>query len=458
MAAVTKPSWFRKYIFWNYRSYSALRFKMERKLTQRGTFFLAAAVIAGARGLDTTRTVAYQAFAVLGVLILMAFLTRRLGRLRFEAKRQLPAFGTVGQPLPYRLIVTNLTSQAQDALMVYENPDDPRPSLMEFVSTPEPGEEKRNAFDRFYGFYRWVWLMDQKKIGTVVNSKLEPLPPQGKVDHLMEATPLRRGKFLLDSVTIGWPDPFGLFRSLQTVELNDHVMILPKRYPVPPVSLPGESAYQAGGVNMAGSVGSSEEFVALRDYRPGDPLRRIHWRSTAREGRPIVKEYQDEYFVRHALILDTYSSVAVSDEFEEAVSVASSFVCSMEDSESLLDLMFVGDQAYCFTAGRGLAYSEQMLEILATVQPNLEGEFKDLEEMVIEHAHAVSGVICVFQEWDEERASMVRKLQARSVPMMAFLMVTPDAEPDGGFLAMEGTADRFVVLKSDEVEKGLAAL
>ena len=44
---------------------------------------------------------------------------------------------------------------------------------------------------------------------------------------------------------------------------------------------------------------------SLRDYRPGDPLQRVHWKSFARTGRPVVKEYQDEFFERHALVLDT---------------------------------------------------------------------------------------------------------------------------------------------------------
>ena len=58
---------------------------------------------------------------------------------------------------------------------------------------------------------------------------------------------------------------------------------------------------------MASSVGESEEFVSLRDYRRGDPMRHIHWKSWAKTGKPIVKEFQDEFFVRHALILDTFA-------------------------------------------------------------------------------------------------------------------------------------------------------
>src|SRR5206468_1409519 len=80
--------------------------------------------------------------------------------------------------------------------------------------------------------------------------------------------------------------------ALVTIPLPGALVVLPKRYAVPDLALPGVRKYQRGGVALAGAVGDSEEFVSLRDYRPGDPLRRVHWRSAARVGRPVVKEYQ----------------------------------------------------------------------------------------------------------------------------------------------------------------------
>ncbi len=77
-----------------------------------------------------------------------------------------------------------------------------------------------------------------------------------------------------------------------------------------------------------------------------------------------MKEFEDEFFVRHALVLDTFDEEPNSELLEEAVSVAASFACTALTQESLLDLLFVGNQSYCFTAGRGLGYADQMLEIL----------------------------------------------------------------------------------------------
>ena len=132
-------------------------------------------------------------------------------------------------------------------------------------------------------------------------------------------------------VTLARPDPLGLFRALVNQPAPQSALILPKRYPLPPIALPGAMKYQQGGVALASNVGRSEEFVALREYRRGDPWRHIHWRSWAKTGKPIVKEFEDEFFVRHALVLDTFTDQPHEDQFEEAVSVAASFACRSEE-------------------------------------------------------------------------------------------------------------------------------
>ena len=110
-------------------------------------------------------------------------------------------------------------------------------------------------------------------------------------------------------------------------------------------------------------------------------MRHIHWRSWAKAGRPIVKEFEDEFFVRHALVLDTFTDEPHSEMLEEAVSVAASFACTVLTQESLLDLLFVGAESYCFTAGRGLAHADQMLEILASVRACGDKPFATLEHL-----------------------------------------------------------------------------
>src|SRR5205085_1884082 len=94
--------------------------------------------------------------------------------------------------------------------------------------------------------------------------------------------------------------------------------------------------------------------------RSADALRVATARAASRAGKfakPTAPNADSPRSARRA------TSAAVDAElFEEAVSVAASFACTIDTQESLLDLLFVGPQAFCFTIGRGVAHADQMLE------------------------------------------------------------------------------------------------
>jgi hypothetical protein len=207
---------------------------------------------------------------------------------------------------------------------------------------------------------------------------------------------------------------------------------------------------------MALSIGESEEFVSLREYRPGDPLRRIHWKSFAKAGKPLVKEFQDEFFVRHALVLDTFGAPQLDASFEEAVSVAASLAYTIQDHDSLLDLMFIGPQAYCFTSGRGLARIEQILEILATVQMCQDKGVDALGTLVLRHLNQMSGCLCVFLSWDEPRQKVVRLLKSHGVPLRVFVITQDERPLEPGTMADD--TDNFHTLPIGKIAERLAAL
>jgi uncharacterized protein (DUF58 family) len=209
-------------------------------------------------------------------------------------------------------------------------------------------------------------------------------------------------------------------------------------------------------VSLASHIGQSEEFIALRDYRPGDPLRHVYWRSTAKLNKPVIKEFQDEFFVRHALVLDTFSDAGETEVFEEAVSVAASFACTIPQQDSLLDLLFVGAQAYCFTSGRGVTQSEHLLEVLAGVAPAPESSFPALREMLMRHAAVVTGCICVFLAWDERRQKLIEELLMVGMPLLVVVISSDPAKVDPG--PMRKYPGKFHVLEVGKIKEGLAQL
>src|SRR5262245_51478553 len=251
---------FKRYLYQNYRILSALKFWFERRVTRVGWMVLCSVLVAAGLGMDTSLSLAYQAFTFLFCLCLVAFVGIFLNRFRFTAERTLPRFGSVGEKLSYTILVQNRTGRSQSGLILVEETQDPRPSFEEFASTPEPDEEKRNWYDRTWGYYRWQWLISKNKQAFAEELPLPVLPARGSSEARAELVPLKRGYLRFTRLTLASSDPFGLFRAFRTVALPQSLLILPKRYALPCFELPGTMKYQQGGVALASAVGESEEF------------------------------------------------------------------------------------------------------------------------------------------------------------------------------------------------------
>jgi uncharacterized protein (DUF58 family) len=444
--------WLRKWMYWTWLLATSARYHTMRRFTRPGLAVLIATMVSAALGVDMDQTTAYQAFTVLGALLMLAILGAVYFRCRFSAHRVLPRYGTVGQPLTYSIEVKNDSGRPQAGLILMENLADPRPGFEEFASLQMAVERSVRSFRQYGASTQFRFSM-----ARVVEAPIPPLPAGGTAGVRMELMPLRRGSLRFEGVTVARPDPLGLVKALARRTLPQSLLILPKRYPLPPIALPGREQYLPGGVALASSVGESEEFVSLRDYRAGDALRRIHWRSWARVGEPVVKECEDEFFVRHALVLDTFAPATAMELFEEAVSVAASFACTVQTQESLLDLLFVEEKAYCFTAGRGLGHPEQMLEILASVRANDAKPFDALEHLVLDHVEQVSGCVCILLAWDEKRRRLVEKLQFMGVPLLV-LVLSEKENPGWDAGPLRDQPGAFHILTLGAVGKGLDKL
>jgi uncharacterized protein (DUF58 family) len=441
-----------KPIYWIYRLASGLWYWLRRRFTLAGLCVVGSFIVAGAMGADIENTVLYQSFTLLLALLLLALANSFFFRATFSATRSLPRFGTAGQPLRYRVQITNLTAKVQAGLILIDELTDPRPTFQEW-SVFQMAERRRVRPFRVAQRRR----RNPFRLATLKEVEVPSLAAKGETEAQMEILPLRRGILHFTGLTLARPDPLGIFRAFSKIAAPQTVLILPRRYPIPPIALPGALRYQEGGVALAANVGRSEEFVALREYRHGDPLRHIHWRSWAKVGKPIVKEFEDEFFVRHALVLDTFNEEPNSELLEEAVSVAASFACMVLTQESLLDLLFVGNRSYCFTAGRGLGHTDQMLEILAAVKNCADKKFESLEQLVLKHVAAVSGCICVLQRWDEARQKLVKKLRTLGIPLLVLVVIQPGGKKlDAGPLRDE--PENFRVIEIGRIEEELGKL
>lgn len=439
---------FQRLIFPVYARVTGPRRKRKARATAKGRIVQTGIIVTAALGVDTDLTLIYQLFAFLLCLAIVARIGIRFRKPQVTVRRVLPGYATCGEPFQYTVRVINDGTKPEQDLVINDVPTTIHPTLEEFEDTKEPEEEKRNAYDRFIGFHHYLWLMRQKTGIYTKPAEVPVVPVMGSASAKIEATPLRRGRISFNYITVAHPDPLGITLGIKVIDQPQELTVLPKRYRISTdYEMPGGRHYQPGGVNSAWSIGESDEFVSLRDYRDGDSMRKIHWPSTAKRDKPVVREYQDEYYVRQALVLDTAGGDA--ELLEETVSVAASFTLRVDTNDSLLDLMFVNDRPFQCTAGRGLAHAEQLLEILATVGPSKQ-DFSQLSQSVLSHAPLLSGAILVLMDWEEDRQALVRKLRALDIALLIFVIVHELPEAASG--------DNLHYLVVGKVEEGLSLL
>ena len=401
---------------------------LRRRLTPAGEVLVALTLFAAAFGLDTEANAAHQLFSMGVALLLLdaigVAIAVRHTPPQLAAQRWLPEFFTDGEACAYRIEIRNLGAQTLPPLTLVEELRQPWPTLTEL---------RRQRGKQRLGYPAFIAAMRRLRVIDMTPIALPALLPGQTLTRKVDAQPTARGRAGFDRLVVDVRGPLGLVvRQIAVTVAPALLTVLParRRVELPPAG--GRRQRQPGGIALAQHVGDSEEFRSLRDYRPGDPLRTIHWRSFARTGKLLVREFQEEFFARHALMLDTaWADVPVA-RFEAAVSVAAGLVLRPREADSLLDLLFVADGVHCLTAGRGIGSAAGLLRVLAGVTPGAAETLTPLLDSVLHHARKTSSLVVILLTWDAAREDAVRRLLATGSRVTVFVLdgdqsMTPDA-------------------------------
>ncbi|HSV38620.1 MAG TPA: DUF58 domain-containing protein [Nocardioidaceae bacterium] len=136
-----------------------------------------------------------------------------------------------------------------------------------------------------------------------------------------------RGKFVVGPMTVRLSDPFGLVELDRTFVATSSLVVTPKVTPLPPIPLSG--AWTGAGDNRPRSFSSgSAEDVTVREYRQGDELRRVHWRSSAKAGELMVRREEQPWQSRATLVIDNrkaaHRGTGAASSLEHAVALTAS--------------------------------------------------------------------------------------------------------------------------------------
>ena len=246
--------------------------------------------------------------------------------------------------------------------------------------------------------------------------RFEVLPVEGiKKQTLRERVVFaERGLYRLGPAEIRTTDPFGLLRFARRFEACTEVAVYPKVFELAGFPLRGGGAETAA---QGALVRRGDEFSDLREYRRGDDWRHIHWKSVARTGELIVKEFAQNAPQRHAVVLDLHHPGGISTsgaEVEDAVSVAGSVLSHLAQEDLPFRLLCTDKERKATAFGVDDAAYWQTMGLLATVRADGYAEVGTfLDEILCEgRAGLGEGVILVCRSLGKGMVRSVEKLRA----------------------------------------------
>lgn len=172
-----------------------------------------------------------------------------------------------------------------------------------------------------------VTVAVQPVASTAVRAVLPELRPGASGVRTYSLPTDRRGVFDVGPLEVTRSDPFGLFRVTRRFGHTEQLWVYPRLLPLVP--LPSGVTRNLEGPSSDTAPEGDITFHRLREYVTGDDLRMIHWKSTARSGRLMVRHNVDTSLPYTVVLLDLHPAVYSMQHFETAVDAAASVVtCS----------------------------------------------------------------------------------------------------------------------------------
>lgn len=248
-----------------------------------------------------------------------------------------------------------------------------------------------------------------------------------------------RGVYEVGPVEITRADPFGLCRSVQRLGTPQRIAVHPRLLPLRP--LPTGASANLEGPSSDLSPQGTVTFHRLREYVVGDDLRTVHWPSTARLGKLVVRHNVDTAQPYTVVLTDLRPERYSAVTFEEALDVTASILTSLASDRAPVQLRLTSGERL---GGANQRETETLVDLLTEVAPRPEGSLA-VELDLLRRERGGTALVVVTGKLEEDTLPAVAALRRRydhlvvaslvpasaAVPRYPGLTVLADTTADG---------------------------
>jgi uncharacterized protein (DUF58 family) len=271
----------------------------------------------------------------------------------------------------------------------------------------------------------WLEVDDPSDLPGATPRRVITLGSRRRTSWKTETPLTRRGVYQVGPVTVTSSDPFGVFKVSKSYGGRGSIIVYPPfidlpNFTVPPASLPGEGRFRKRTHYVTPNASG------VREYAAGDSFNRIHWGSTARTGKLMVKMFELDPASDIWVILDLYGRVqaGTGDEstVEYGVKIAASVARHFLNANRNVGYMAFGDRLDVIEVERGGQQMTRILEALAMAKGSGDVPIANLLAVEGKRFGRHTTVVLVTPSADEEWITSLLMLTQRGVKVAVVLM------------------------------------
>lgn len=297
----------------------------------------------------------------------------------------------------------------------------------------------------------WIEIRDNSDLpGHRASSVITSLGKKREKNWVVRTLCTRRGRFRVGTAVLHSGDPFGLFPRMKEIKQEYYLVVLPRTeriraFDFPAGRLPGGEAIRLRTHQITPNA------AGVRDYAPGDSLNRIHWKSTAKRQKLIVKEFEFDPQAEVWILLDAFADVQVGGivemsseitagivygEFglpksteEYAVAIVASIALHLIERDREIGLISHGVARHVVQTDRGVAQLYNILESLAVLDARGSISLEDLLKVEGHRIPRGASVVMVTASSDPNVIAAAQDLTRKGISPILILL---DGESFGG--------------------------